>query len=341
MLISHECPICMLDESRQFNDYDYALVHLFENQPYYFDFFRRSLDEGRIVILDNSLYELGDAFDMDRYFHWIERLHPTAYIIPDAFWDADKTIRLRDEWMVNYGWKLPQDILKIGVAQGTTYKDIKRTYRYMDYTCDIIAFTFKFSPEISGDFELNRVMDNTAGTLSWDESGKRVIYLTGTDRQAMIRWLVLDRLRSDGVINTKKWHHLLGLQNTFMLRQMVKDFPWLRSIDTSNPVIAGLAGQTYEPVYEHVKGLPTYIYNGNTGRDKIETTVNELITCDHPGVETMDLICHNIRCFRDIINGNITETDDLDLVQESKVLDVLKKEKYINPMQINNIIANL
>ena len=30
MLISHESPISMLEKSRDYNDYDYALVHLFE-----------------------------------------------------------------------------------------------------------------------------------------------------------------------------------------------------------------------------------------------------------------------------------------------------------------------
>jgi hypothetical protein len=30
MLVSHESPISILDKSKEYNDYDYALVHLFE-----------------------------------------------------------------------------------------------------------------------------------------------------------------------------------------------------------------------------------------------------------------------------------------------------------------------
>ena len=40
MLVSHESPISMLDESRNYNDYDYALVHLFEKYPEYYNFFK-------------------------------------------------------------------------------------------------------------------------------------------------------------------------------------------------------------------------------------------------------------------------------------------------------------
>lgn len=33
MLVSHEVPLSLLEKSRSFNDYDYALVHLFEIYP--------------------------------------------------------------------------------------------------------------------------------------------------------------------------------------------------------------------------------------------------------------------------------------------------------------------
>ena len=63
MLVSHETPISFLDESKSYNDYDYALVHLFETHPEYYSFFKSSLLEGREVLLDNSIFELKEAFD--------------------------------------------------------------------------------------------------------------------------------------------------------------------------------------------------------------------------------------------------------------------------------------
>ena len=35
MLISHEVPKCLFEKSLDFNDYDYALVHLFDEDPEY------------------------------------------------------------------------------------------------------------------------------------------------------------------------------------------------------------------------------------------------------------------------------------------------------------------
>ena len=43
MLVSHESPISILEESKEYNDYDYALVHLFETHPEYYEFFKNSL----------------------------------------------------------------------------------------------------------------------------------------------------------------------------------------------------------------------------------------------------------------------------------------------------------
>ena len=54
---SHEVPLSMLEQSRAFNDYDYALVHLFEKYPKYYDFFKKSIEMGRDVLLDNSIFE--------------------------------------------------------------------------------------------------------------------------------------------------------------------------------------------------------------------------------------------------------------------------------------------
>ena len=40
--VSHESPLSMLDASLKYNDYCYALVHLFEKYPEYFNFFQKA-----------------------------------------------------------------------------------------------------------------------------------------------------------------------------------------------------------------------------------------------------------------------------------------------------------
>jgi len=59
MLISHEVPKCLFQNSLEFNDYDYALVHLFDKDPKYLKFYKDCVAQGRHVLLDNSIFELG------------------------------------------------------------------------------------------------------------------------------------------------------------------------------------------------------------------------------------------------------------------------------------------
>lgn len=308
-LISHEVPINMLQMSRGFNDYDYALVHLFEDHPDYFEFYKESVAMGRRVILDNSLYELGEAFDMAEYAKWIEKLKPTYYIIPDAFWDSQVTMDLAMEWMVNYGKHIDPQIKRIGVAQGGTYAEIRNTYKFLEQICDCIAFTFKFDSRILSDEDLNlhTFLDNLIVKypgiqISGDD-------LTPEDKQAACRYLVLKKLDSDGIINRSKEHHLLGLQNTTLLYESCL-FPWVTSIDTSNPIITGFDGNTYyfnETIMNH--GTPEHSHHafiGNSGHPKPTRQLQDIFYLG--GKEDLTWryvypdVMYNIRAFREVVN---------------------------------------
>jgi hypothetical protein len=83
MKIAHEAPISIFPIVQRMTDYDYALVHLFESNMIYYRMFKDAVINGREVILDNSIFELGESFDGEVYFKWIEKLQPTWYIIPD------------------------------------------------------------------------------------------------------------------------------------------------------------------------------------------------------------------------------------------------------------------
>ena len=101
--IAHEAPIDIFDEVQRLTDYDYALVHLLEQNARYRDTFERAVKKGREVILDNSIFELEEAFEADRFAIWVERLKPEWYIIPDALEDAEKTMQQAADWYKQYG----------------------------------------------------------------------------------------------------------------------------------------------------------------------------------------------------------------------------------------------
>ena len=143
-MISHECPKALFENSLDFNDYDYALVHLFDEDPEYLAFYKKCVKQGRHVLLDNSIFELGEAYNNDKFAKWVEILKPTEYIVPDALEDMQKTIDQMEDWNRTYR-KLPGK--KIGVVQGKTPEELMECYVYMNThaDCDKIAISFDYS----------------------------------------------------------------------------------------------------------------------------------------------------------------------------------------------------
>lgn len=228
MLVSHESPISILEESKTYNDYDYALVHLFETQPEYFNFFKRSLAAGREVLLDNSIFELGESFDPAKYIKYITELNPTFYIVPDVLENAQATMSSWNKFFLNYGEDL-KGRTTIGVVQGDSYQDLVECYKFMSDNADYIAISFDY---------------NWYEKVSYSNREGRLGKL---DRWAAGRQHLISRLVDDGVWNNRKPHHLLGaaVAREFRAYVPVAQELGIRSIDTSNPVVAGLLGYRY------------------------------------------------------------------------------------------------
>ena len=225
MKISHESPIALLDRSRSYNDYDYALVHLFDTEPTYLKFFKKSLKQGRHVLLDNSIFELGEAYDAKKFLSWIQELQPTEYIIPDVLEDSVGTMDNAQEWKDLY---LPHvgKSKSIGVVQGKTYHQIVQCYKYLDnlINVDKLAFSFDYSLYLELAPHPNKWMSYALGRIR-----------------------LLNMLMEDEVINVNKPHHLLGCALPIEFLFYRTGFEWLDTLDTSNPVVHGLMGIEYEP----------------------------------------------------------------------------------------------
>ena len=217
--IAHESPKSIFSEVQRFTDYDYALVHLFEEDEEYLNTFKKAVNKGREVILDNSIFELEEAFDADKFAYWINELRPTWYIVPDALEDTKKTCEQMLEWNSKYS-HIPGK--KIGVVQGKTYEEIVACYALLDAaSTDMIAISFDYSYY----------------TKSVPHPNKYVSWMLG-------RVKLLGDLLRDGIINVNKPHHLLGVglpQEGLYYRY----YPWIYSMDTSNPIVHGIKGVEY------------------------------------------------------------------------------------------------
>ena len=220
--IAHESPKSIFSTVQKYTDYDYALVHLFEEDPEYLQQFKEAVSKGREVILDNSIFELEEAFDADKFAKWVEELRPTWYIIPDALEDVAKTCTQAEMWRINHS-NVPGK--SIGVIQGKTYEEIVQCYEFMDKDMDVDMIAISF--------------DYSYYTKSVPHPNKYVSWMLG-------RVKLLGDLLRDGVINKDKPHHLLGcgLPQEFSFYKHA-DYDFIYSLDTSNPVVHGIKGITY------------------------------------------------------------------------------------------------
>lgn len=261
----HEAPIAYFEKVQKLTDGDYALVHLFETCPEYLEMFKKAVQSGREVILDNSLFELRTKFDPARFAYWVRELQPTYYIVPDVWKESQATIDSFFSFINNEGEGLPGK--RIGVAQGYSVEDTAKCYKAIAPYCDRIAINFDYS------IFADRVLKD--GRYSGIPTCQKMSYG---------RAHVLDELYRTGVIDTTKEHHLLGCgtpQEMKIYRKLGWD--WITSVDTCSPVMFGICNQAYP----------------DSGVEyKLDSKMCDLI--HHPYIESqMELVEHNIKKFKE------------------------------------------
>ena len=217
--ISHETPLCLLEDSRYFNDYDYALVHLLDEEPEYAKYFLKSREKGRHIILDNSLHELGESYGDEGLLKWVDKLHPQEFIIPDVWQDRNASVVNARKWAQI---ELPKGVEKVAVVQATTIHEASTSYQtYKDLGYKKIAFSY-------GASYYNDIVPHPNKHLG----------------KALGRLSVISALYEMKVISQHDRIHLLGCS-------VPQEFGWYRgfqcieSIDTSNPVMATLEDIRY------------------------------------------------------------------------------------------------
>ena len=217
--VSHETPLCLLEDSKYFNDYDYCLPHLLDEEKGYEKYFRQVKKEGRYIIMDNSLHELGEAYNNERLMHWINELEPDEFIVPDVWENRDASVENAKEWSKII---LPKNTTKVAVVQATTIHEASTCYQtYKDLGYKKIAFSY-------GASYYNDVVPHPNTDIG----------------KALGRLSVISALYKTKVISQNDRIHLLGCA-------VPQEFGWykgykcIESIDTSNPVMAALENIRY------------------------------------------------------------------------------------------------
>ena len=219
--VSHELPINMLNRSYDINDYEYCLPHLLDQNEEYKNHFYKAKKDGRYIIMDNSLHELGEAYDTDRLLYWIGELEPDEFIVPDVWQNKTSTLVNAKYWMKNY--KLPKNTTKVAVVQAQSYGEACECY-------DILQF--------------HQGYKKIAFSYGADWYAKEFPHPNPLVGKMMGRILTISKMYKSGLISKSDRIHLLGCALPQEFRYY-KDFPFIESIDTSNPIIHGLEGIRY------------------------------------------------------------------------------------------------
>jgi hypothetical protein len=222
--VSHEVPICLFEYNKKWSHYDYILPHLLDKFSEYEEYMRKAKKEGRYIIMDNSLHELGNPYSEDRLLYWVNELKPNEFIVPDLWENSIGTFQLAKEW-VNKG--ISSDITLVAVVQAKSYNDAADLYlEYKKLGYKKIAFSY-------GAEYFNKVCPHINRNLG----------------KALGRIQTIIKMYNEGIIENTDRIHLLGCQ-------VPQEFSWyngmnfIETIDTSNPITAG-----YESIFYDSYGL--------------------------------------------------------------------------------------
>ena len=227
--ISHEVPFCLLEQSREFNDYDYCLPHLMDESEEYRNFFYESKKMGRYIVMDNSLHELGTAYNTERLMHWIEEIKPNEFIVPDVWEDYAASIRNAKQWAKV---QLPEEVTKVAVVQAkSTYTAGLCVQAYRDFGYKKIAFSY-------GAEYYHELCPHPNKDLG----------------KAIGRFMVLSTFQTNKTLLPNDRVHLLGTASPIEFG-MYKNMPFVESIDTSNPIMAAIGEIPYTKMGLYQKPL--------------------------------------------------------------------------------------
>jgi len=262
--ISHEVPFCLLEKSREFNDYDYCLPHLMDENEEYRNFFYESKKMGRYIVMDNSLHELGEAYSTDRLIHWINEIKPDEFIVPDVWENYAESVRNAKQWAnVAMDIMFPPNTTKVAVVQAKSiYEAGLCVQAYRDFGYKKIAFSY-------GAEYYHELCPHPNKDLG----------------KAVGRYMVISQLYNTKTLLPNDRVHLLGTASPIEFG-MYKNMPFVESIDTSNPIMAAIEGGVYSNM-----GLGS----------KPTANMNNYQTIPIEGVSEV-VLDYNIKMFRQI-NG--------------------------------------
>lgn len=253
-IISHEIPHSLaeaeLSGKYNINDYLFVLLHRYRDDEQY----RKIVDAySGFKILDNSCFELGEAMSNELIAEYVDIIKPDVFVLPDVLGNKDKTLERSHEFLIKYP-KLESKAM--AVIQGDSYQEFADCYDefnncYHDLAMIGIPFCFNWAFK--------------QGMAPFEHAMERV--------------KLIDFLVNELYIDTTVKHHLLGTWCSLEF-QLYKKYKWVYSVDTSNPIAAGIEGDVYPIIHKPKVKFDSFV----------DMPLHEL---------NIDAILRNVEIFRD------------------------------------------
>jgi len=273
MKIAHEAPLFLYEESKAFNDYDHAIVPLFDRDEKYYEFFVESLKQGREVILDNE--STNNPVDAADFSGWIRKIYkdskvgdtaPLTYILPYIQDDCEGSLKAAKDFLKRFK-KLPGKPLAI--IQGINFLELFKSYHDMYPIASKIGLPY-----------------NSAAYESFFNTLKPVAPIL--EKWTQGREVFIEELFHAGWLTKEKPLHLYGTAYPDEFGYYSHHHPELgnffETANTADPIIRGSQEIEYDPLVG--------------GREGIE--VDFLDTMKKTEIRNVKIVKQNIKMFRSI-----------------------------------------
>jgi len=129
VLIGLEIPKPHLETFSQYTDYDFALLHECLHDTHYKRFYREQALRGRVVMLDNGMWENGGQpiVDTGTWDEALDVVRPTVVIAPDVWEDYPATVSSTKKFTAWMHSRWPE-VRVMGVVQGRTPTELRDCY---------------------------------------------------------------------------------------------------------------------------------------------------------------------------------------------------------------------
>jgi hypothetical protein len=211
--------------------------------------------------MDNGLFE-GITHTTEDLLSKINLIRPNIFIVPDAWNDSNTTLVNAKSWINNFKPNLLEGIEFMAVCQGKDLHELTTTYQtLLDLGYKHIAF--------------NHSSIAYQEMYPKDKGLKASMY----GRMGFIRHLV-----QTNTIDKSVYHHLLGASD-WREFQAYTEFDWIKSVDTSSPIINGALGTKFNHDKPYTKP-----------KEKLEDIIETDLA------DKIDIIKYNVELFRKSIS---------------------------------------